>query len=72
MFLSIALLQSSSKSILVRFTYKRLLIKSWEPSTGFIGAILITWSRFRSIRIHGSRFSGHKSIYIRVEIFKAN
>jgi hypothetical protein len=39
---------------------------------GFIGAILITWLRFKSIRIYRSRFSGYKSVYIYVEIFKAN
>jgi hypothetical protein len=39
---------------------------------GFIGAILITWSRSRPIRILGSRFSGRKSVYICVKIFKAN
>jgi hypothetical protein len=71
-FLFIALLRSGSKSILVRFAYKRLLIRSWKSSTGFISAILITWSRFRSIRIRGSRFSGRKSVCICVEIFKAN
>jgi hypothetical protein len=42
MFSFIALLRSGSKSILVRFAYKRLLIRSWESSMGFISAILIT------------------------------
>jgi hypothetical protein len=52
-------------------SYKRSLIKLWEPLAGFIGIILITRSRFKSVIIRRSRFSGRKSVYIRVEIFTA-